>query len=289
MTNRIPTIDRWAAELRAQGYAPHSITSMTSAPRLAAEHNQVEAHELTRDDVLDWIGRTTRATNTRLKYLSWIRAWCRWAGLPDLTEGIRRPAIPEAIPKPVGEGDLQAMLSVAHPGRERAWLVLGAYSGLRAHESAKVELEDLEAVGRGEHNLRVLGKGGQLGVVPAPPIVVEAVLEAAELADVTSGRIWPGASSQAVQHVVRRIGRRVGVDCTSHQLRHRYGTAFYQAERDLLMTAQVMRHKKVTTTQGYAKVAGDRVQAVARSLPGAAGSAAVPGRPTLRVIPGGAS
>jgi integrase len=279
------TVDGWAGELRAQDYSEKSIASMTSAPRLVAEHADVEPDQITRGDVLAYLGRRRYARNTRLKYLSWLALWCRWAGIPDATAGIRRPPVPRGLPKPVGEPGLASMIAACGTDRERCWVYLGAFAGLRAHESAKVEVEDLEVTAGGAWHLRVLGKGRQIAVVPIPDWLAELVLDAADAAGVFSGRIWPTATSNTVQFTVTRVAARAGVACTSHQLRHRYGTDMYERTKDLLMTQKAMRHASPVQTAGYAQVAGDRLADVVAAIP-RPGAAA--GRPGLRVIRGGA-
>lgn len=274
-----PTLAAYEVELTAQGYVPNTVRSRLSAPRLAAEHNDVEPWELTRQDVLDWLGHTRRSANTRVKYLGWLRQYLAWAGLDDVTADIRRPRIPQGVPKPVSEIDLRQLIVAAAPGRQLCWVLLGAYCGLRSHESAKVALEDLEPVDGGDWNLRVLGKGGQWAVLPCPQVVVDALTDTGT----TSGRFWPAATSDTVQGTIRRLGVRAGVDVTSHQLRHRYGTAVYRVATDLLLTQQLMRHASPATTAGYAKVAGDAFRTTVDALPGAV-ETPLPGRPHLRIV-----
>lgn len=273
------TLDAWAREMTAQGYSQATVKAMTSAVRGCATFAGVAPADLTRDDVLTWLGARERARWTRVKYLDWLKAWGAFCGRPDLLDGVRRPRAPIGVPRPVAEGDLSAVLSVCR-GRERAWVLLGAFCGLRAHESAKVAVEDLEQVAGGDWILRVLGKGGQLAVVPCPPVVVRELRAAA--AGARSGRLWPDATTRTVQGAVTRAARRAGVRCTSHQLRHRYGTVMYATSKDLLLTQQVMRHQSPATTAGYALVSADRAQLVAAALPGAGEEPA--GRPRLRLV-----
>lgn len=269
-------LDRYRIELEATGYARRTVQAKVRAVELAAAHAGVEPDELTRDDVLSWMGGRDRADWTRIKYLAHVSAFYRWLGRPDPTAGVRRPRQPQGVPKPVSERDLALMLEVAR-GRERAWILLGAYCGLRSFETAKVSGADLEQAQDGAWLLRVMGKGGQLAVLPCPPVVVD------ELGRYPGrGRLWPAATPAAVQEAVRRVAHRAGVECASHQLRHRYGTAVYTAQRDLLLTQQLMRHRSPATTAGYALVAGDRLGAVVAGLPGA--QCEPKGRARLRVV-----
>ena len=279
------TLTRYQTHLTAQGYSAASVRAMVGAVAGLLAHADVdEALDLDREDLEAWLGAAPRADWTRLKYLSHVKAFCAWAGMPDLTEGMRRPRQPQGVPRPVAEHDLAALLASPLTERTRAWVVLGAYCGLRSFESAKVAAEDLEH-GPGGATLRVLGKGGQWGIIPAPPIVLDALAGAVERRP--RGRLWPAATAGVVQQAIRAAGDRCGVVITSHMLRHRYGTAVHAARGDLLITQRLMRHRSPATTAGYALVASTRAAAVVEDLPGAAGSqgsAAAPGRPALMVV-----
>lgn len=273
------TLAEYRRFLEANGYRAATVRAKVEVVSLAAAYADVAADELTGDDVAAWLGSRPRATWTRLKYLSHLRAWCRWAGIPDATAELRRPPAPAGIPKPVSQSDLEAMRAVAR-GRERAWLLLGAYCGLRAHESAAVAGEHLETMPDGTVLLRVHGKGGQTALVPVPD-AVRVELERWR-ARAGSGRFWPSATGAVVTAAIRRLATRAGVECTSHQLRHRYGSAIYADTRDLLTTQRLMRHATLATTAGYVATVRDHDAAIVARLPGAGADPAPAAR--LRVV-----
>jgi integrase len=278
------TLSRYRTHLLAQGYATDTIAVRVRVVALAAAHADVEPEDLEPDDVEAWITSKPRADWTRIKYLQHLSGFFAWAGLPDATAELRRPRTPIGVPKPVSEVDLDAMLRAA-PARTRAWIVLGAFCGLRSFETAKVAAEDLEQAGDGSWLLRIQGKGGQVAVVPCPDV---ALAELRPWVEAVGGRgeLWPGATRYAVQHAIRRVAERVGARCSSHQLRHRYGTAVHSSSGgDLLTTQRLMRHRSPATTAGYAMVAGDRLSAVVAALPGA--QVLHETRPRLRLVQGG--
>jgi integrase len=280
------TLDGYRVWMTAQGYAADTVRARVRVVELAAEHGGVDPGELDEVGVRAWLGSAPRADWTRLKYLQHVRAWCVWDGIPDATAGVRRPRTPVGVPKPVPELDLNAMLHLATP-RARAWLLLGAFCGLRSFETAKVAAEDLEQAPDGARLLRVRGKGGQVAVVPCPPVVFEELRSWVAAAG-GHGPLWPGTSRYAVQSAIRRCAAKAGTVYSSHQLRHRYGTAVYAASGgDLLATQKMMRHRSPATTAGYALVASDHLSAVAAALPGAAGLSGPGAR--LRLVTGGAS
>lgn len=273
-------LDDYAAALAAQGYRPATIRAKVGAVALAAAHAHVDPHELTAADVLAWLGSCPRAAWTRRKYVTHLRAWCAYVGIPDATAGVRVPRAPAGVPKPVSQVDLDRLLEVA-TGRDRVWVLLGAYCGLRAAESASVAGRDVEPMADGTVLLRVRGKGGTVALVPVPPVVLVELerLRAAHGA----ARFWPRATGATVTAAVARLAARAGVSCTSHQLRHRYGSAVYASTRDLLLTKRLMRHASMATTEGYVATARDHDAAVVSGLPGATGDAA-PARPVLRLV-----
>lgn len=260
-------IEQWRDDMLAQGYSRNTIKVRTSTIRTLARAAGVAPEGLRREHLLAYLAGQDYAPWTRRKYVSHVRAWCAWLGTGDVTAGVRVPPAPRGLPRPISEAQLRRLLLAATPGRERAFIVLGAFCGLRSFETAKVAVEDLEQV-PGGWALRVLGKGGQLALVPAPPVVVDVVQQAAEQVG-GRGRLWPNASACSVQRAVRAVGVRAGVPLTSHQLRHRYGTAVYAQSRDLLLTKRVMRHASTATTEGYALVVADQASDVVNALPGA--------------------
>lgn len=262
------TLTRWAVQLRADAYSPRTVAHRVTVMRCMARAAGIDAGLLTRDHVAAYLAAEDYRPRTRQNYLTTAALFGRWAGLGDLTEGIRQPRIPRSVPRPVSEAGLARMLLAAAPGsREHAWIVLGAYAGCRSAESAAVRAGDLEESGAG-WALRIVGKAGVERLVPVPVVVVE-VLRAAATRVGGRGFLWPSASPRAVQAAVRAVAAAAGVRCSSHQLRHRYGTAVYRASKDLLLTQQLMGHASPATTAGYALVVIDEGAAVVARLPGA--------------------
>lgn len=265
-----PLLARWASEMTADGYSPRTVRARLHAVTCFARAAGVDPADLDREHVLAYLGGRPLAVRTRRSYLSHLQAWGRWSGRPGLVEGIRRPPQPRGVPRPITEAQLSRLMLAARPGhRERAYLVLGAYAGLRAFETAKVRAEDLEQ--HGTWGLRVEGKGGQLALVPVPDVVVEALRPWVDAVD-GRGRLWPQASGDSVRNTLRTLGVRAGVRFTSHQLRHRYGTAYYRQTRDVFATRAVMRHASIATTENYVLIVDDEVAAAVHLLPGATGT-----------------
>jgi integrase len=257
------TLDDFAESQRANGYSINTIGARVRCVTAIARFAGVGADLLRVDHVIAYFAARPLRPWSRRTYLNHLQAFGRWLGV-DLIQGIRKPAAPRSTPHPLPEDEL-ARLTAAAEGPHKAWILLGAFCGLRAHETAKIEREHLSVLGEGEVVLRVTGKGGRTDTIPVPPVVLEAL-------DLSKqGRFWDGMRPESVSRVVASIAARVGIRMRYHQLRHRYGTMVYRSSgRDLLMTQRLMRHASPATTAGYAAVADDRVHLVVHGLPGAA-------------------
>lgn len=246
------TLSRYGRHLRAQGYSPNTIRVKTHTVAAVARAAQVEPEHLTADLVEQYLDRDL-APWSRRKYAEHLKAFAVWAGIPDPTEGMRFPRRPKGLPRPVSEPDL-ALLLAAATKRTRAFVMLGAFAGLRSCETARVRADDLVSPASGPA-LRVLGKGGRLDVVPIPAVLVRELTPWCETAG--GGPLWPGVTATAVQQAVRTAGNQAGLVVTSHQLRHRYGSVLYAATRDILLVQRLMRHESPTTTAVYALLLDD--------------------------------
>lgn len=256
--------------MQADGYAAATRRVRVRDVAAVARWAGVPPERLTVDHVRAYFGTRDLAAWTRRKYLEHLRAFARFAGIADPTEGIRAPRQPRGTPRPVTESDLGRLLATGN-ARLRAWVLLGAFCGLRSAEIAAVTGADF-VDGITGSQLRVRGKGGRRDVLPCPPVVDNAVRPFRRVAG--DGRLWPEATAASVQRAIRRLGERAGVDVTSHQLRHRYGTALYAASGgDVLLVQRLMRHASPVSTAVYVQVADADAHALANALPGASGIA----------------
>lgn len=249
MTETQHSLTAYSRHLRAQGYSPNTVRAKCEVVAAMARFCDVEPDQLQPEHVEQYLARDLAAW-TRRKYLEHLRAYARWSGMADPAQGLRSPRRPRAVPRPVSEQALAELLAAATP-RTRAFVILGAFVGLRAFEIAKVRGADFETTADGPV-LRITGKGGRLDVVPLPHVVVREL--ASWRATAGHGALWPGLTANAVQQRIKALGQTAGVPLTCHQLRHRYGTALYAASRDLLTVQRLMRHSSPTTTAGYALV-----------------------------------
>lgn len=253
------TFDSWATSQLANGYAPATVRVRRAATARAAVHAGVAPENLLPEHMTAWLAEPF-APATRRAYLAHLTAWGEWIGRPDLTTAIRRVALPKRQPDPLPEAELVRLLDqVRQDPRLTCWVLLGAFAGFRASETARIAGEDL----RGD-SVRVLGKGGRIDVLPIPPVLAEALQSFA-----AAGPLWPSMTGRQVSARVAWQARKAGVlQFRYHRLRHRFGTAVYRVDRDLLLTQRLMRHESPETTAGYA-LCDDTERTTVNQLPGA--------------------
>lgn len=223
-------------------------------------------------DIEAWLDGRHLSPKSRYTYISTIASFYDWAVDEELlaqspTRRIRRPRTGRALPRPAGDGDLERALAAATP-RMRAWLMLGAYQGLRCREISLLQVDDLMLTRRPPLLVVSHGKGGRERVLPLNP-QVEAALRTYGLP--RSGYIFTSDGTrplvaESVSNTICRYLRDLGIDATAHQLRHWFGSTVYQRTRDLRMTQELMGHAFPSTTAIYAAWDTEAAGDVVRSL-----------------------
>lgn len=234
-------------------------------------------HDLARisgEEIEDWLDARDLTPSSRASEISHIRGFYRWAVMEDVLDSdptlrVVRPRVPKRLPRPMPEPDLAMAVELA-PQPIRSMLMIAAFAGLRACEISRLE---------GEHVLPADGvllvmedKGGGMSSVPiAPPLraVFAGLPRSGPLFLLTDGRRM---RPHNVSHWCNNYLHSIGIGHTLHTLRHRFGTAVYEASgRDLRATQELLRHKTPVSTAlytwlspGHLADAVNRVPAVSR-------------------------
>ena len=162
--------------------------------------------------------------------------------------------------------------------RDYAVLLLLSRLGLRAHEVAGLNLEDINwAAGE----MRIRGKGGREDRLPLPQDVGRGLTAYLKHGRPTcsSRRVFVRLSAphegfagpSTISWVVRRALARAGITSESkgaHQLRHSLATRMLRGGASLAQIGQVLRHEHVDTTEIYARVDLPALRALAQPWPG---------------------
>lgn len=266
------SIEEWRTQLRTD-YTSGTVHTRVGGVLAVANRLGCQPHEITAELLGEWLAVHPLKTWTRRSYFTSLRQYAAWAGIDDPTATLRIPPPPRSVPNPLPEHELELLLAYC-TDRDRLWVLLGAYCGLRVHEVAQLAWADVIDFGAGRTMLRVHGKGDTVDLVPAPPVVVEALNTYRSDPD-DLGWCFPSRAKaghwqpSSIAARIRRLAARLGIRMRFHMLRHRYGTAVHRLRRDLLLTQTRMRHRNPTSTAGYAQVADDDAHAVVDELPGA--------------------
>jgi len=192
------------------------------------------------------------------------------------------------LPRGLAPAQVTALLGACDRGepagrRDYAVIVLLARLGLRAGEAARLRLDD---IGWRAAEIGIRGKGGQDDRLPLPPDAGAAIAAwlrdgrpAVPFREVFTTLTAPTRplTREAVADLVRRAGARAGLEAFGpHRLRHTAACDMVAAQVPLAGIGQVLRHRSLTVTAGYARVNLDRLRPLARPWPGT--SAAPEGR-----------
>jgi site-specific recombinase XerD len=226
------------------------------------------------EDLEKWLDSCGRggdglAPQTRYVYVAALSAFYGWCCKhryvkKDPTEDLIRPKLPKRQPRPWDEERIAYALTQANP-RMRAFLLLAHLAGARCKEMSELRVEDIH-VKRGV--LMLHGKGEKDRIVPLHPVLYEALVQhglprAGYVFRKRDGKpLLPGTISRYVGNFLHSLDN----PDTAHMGRHAFGTNFYEISGDILMTAGVMGHESVVTTQIYVEWRPERSAQVVAQL-----------------------
>lgn len=217
-----------------------------------------------------------------------LRAFARWGEERkywphDAVRGIAYLGKPDLLPKALPALERDRIMELRLPAEENALRALLYNAGLRNFESTEVRLHDLIApapLPSGEvipGQVRVLGKGGRMRVIPVQHEAWEAIAAHARnrvsegakehdrLFAHPNGRPW---ADSMVQRRVSWWARSASTSHTTpHALRHTMATNLLEAGADIRTVQDMLGHASLQTTQIYTRVTDQRKNAAALSLP----------------------
>jgi integrase/recombinase XerD len=205
----------------------------------------------------------------------------------DPTADVEAVRIPAAIPKALGEQDVNRLLAAVTGDdpvarRDRALLELLYATGARVSEVCDLSMGDIDFDSR---LVRLFGKGAKERIVPFGRAAGDALdrwfapggrLDLAPrqwrrrddanavFLNTRGGRL----TRQAAWAVIKKYGRRAGLDSahglSPHVLRHSCATHLLDHGADLRVVQELLGHASISTTQVYTKVSQERLWQVYR-------------------------
>lgn len=270
-------LDRYARFLLARG---------CDDPRRVDEDTVVAYVEHLRS-ARDGEGRPRYAPSTIARALVAVRSFHRFCvaeghGEVDPTADLGAPRVPRGIPKALSEEEVERLMLAVSGERPRALrdraIVETLYAtGARISELVGLDLDGLDLDGG---FVRVMGKGSRERVVPVggrardalhaylargrPALVAARSARRAQADAVFLNARGGRLTRQGCWMIVRRHAQRVGLGerLTPHVLRHSCATHMLERGADLRVVQELLGHARISTTQVYTKVTGERLRAV---------------------------
>lgn len=208
---------------------------------------------MTTGDLLGWLSDHDWKPETRHAVRSSLRSFYAWAvgeGHAAGDPAARLPAVSRspAHPRPIPDRLLADAMRAA-PERERLMMRLAAEVGLRRGEICQVHTRDLLEDLSG-WSLVVHGKGGRRRTVPLPESL------GLELSAREAGYVFPGQidGHLSAGHVGVLVKDLLPTGWTLHTLRHRFASASYAIDRDVLTVQALLGHSSADTTRRYVRL-----------------------------------
>jgi integrase/recombinase XerD len=218
------------------------------------------------------------AATTQARKLSCLRQFFRFLyreGMraDDPTLALDSPRLPRAVPRPLTEAEMLALIAAAadeaSPLREMllALLEIAYGAGLRVSELVALPRG---ALAGGAAALLLSGKGAKERLVPLTRAAREAATAWIRVAPAGSRFLFPARGGakplprQRVGLLLKRLAARAGIDparVSPHVLRHSFATHMLDGGADLRSLQTMLGHSDVATTQVYTQVALSRAQA----------------------------
>jgi site-specific recombinase XerD len=223
--------------------------------------------DVTATQITNWLGRPNYAQWSRATYFGHLRSYFTFAvdvGFVqvDPMARMRHPKPGKSVPRPLTPAQVAVVLAAATNTNLHAWLILGLYAGLRAHEIAKIRGEDVE-----QDQLYVFGKGGQGKFLPTHPLIWDLAKTMPR-----AGWWFPTCSSTGhvrstgVSTMTSRLFAANGIEGSIHRCRHTYATQLLRAGVNIRVVQTLMRHASLTSTQIYTAVDEDERRAAINRL-----------------------
>ena len=255
--------------------SPHTLNNyrrdLESVVRFCSEQGIARWSELHPQQVRNYVAQLHRrglGGRSIQRKLSALRSFCRYLIKRQLlssnpAQDIRAPKAPRKLPHSLDIDRVQGLLDRTADDwlaqRDLAMMELMYSCGLRLAELVGLDLKDID-LSRAE--LRVLGKGRKVRVVPvgrkAGEVVqawlkVRAVHRAEGESALYINRSGTRLSPRNVQQRFKRWALKQGFDSRlhPHALRHSFATHLLESSGDLRAVQELLGHADLSTTQVY--------------------------------------
>jgi site-specific recombinase XerD len=246
--------------LRASGWSPDTVRLRMNMGMRCWEAFGLDIDRADVETVLSQDTRRGRPPSmwTQATYFSCIKSWCKFlimAGYitEDPTEDMPRPRGSKDLPRPLTDAQVERVKAAAS-GKLLDWILIMLATGMRVHEVAKLRGEDVQP-----DYIHVVGKGRKTASIPTHDVVWSMASRYP-----ATGYWFPGGDDGHVgaQHITTEMTalfKSLGIDGSSHRLRHTFATRMLRDGQNLRVVQRAMRHESLATTQIYTEVVDDEL------------------------------
>lgn len=253
-------LESWTISLEAERKSPKTVEGYTdSVAQLAAWLHDPDVSELTADTVRRWLrhlGATRSESTVRSRYngVRQFLAWCVAESELDTSpaDTIRAPAVHDKVVPMLTTDQLRELLAICSGTgfadlRDTALILLYADTGARLSELCQAREGDVDLRAR---TIAVMGKGSRPRTVPFGARAAKSLdryLRAKRRQPYGEREwLWIGSTGKGrlttngVQQMLRRRGRKLGVHVHPHMFRHVFADRWLKAggsETDLMELA----------------------------------------------------
>ncbi len=169
---------------------------------------------------------------------------------------VERPQAGEPDTEYLNKEDVNSLLQVIDNARDKLLIHMMITSGLRVGAITALDVEDIKNDMIYVHN----DKGKKSHQIPLHPKTKELLKEYLEIRRGKTKALFVNKnygrfSSWGINLVLKKWGKKIGIDIHPHMLRHTFATRAYEKSgHDLLAVQKLLGHSRVETTQRYAHV-----------------------------------
>ena len=242
---------------RARRLSVHTLTDYTRTMKKFQVHvGDTPINSITTTQVSAFLAAQPFSAKTVLNYhigLAALWTWCIREGYTDkhIIRLVEKPRPQRIVVQPFSEAEVRAMMTGVrrNADRDRCVILLLVDTGLRASELCGLERGDIDLVAR---RIKVLGKGNKERMLPFSPRTASAIFK--YLSDVDGGRPFPFTRT-SLAHLIKQIGKRVGVEAHPHRFRHTFAVTYLRSGGDPYTLQEILGHTTMEMVKLYLSLA----------------------------------
>jgi len=156
--------------------------------------------------------------------------------------------------KAVDQETLKKIFDACETVKEKAIVKLLYDLAFRVSELLELSVDDIRENENGRLEVRVsrLKRGTSVGWVELDEDTDAVLRKYLEWSGIKKGKLFP-CTARTIELIVKKVGKRTGVDITPHVLRHSRVTHLIEQGWNLEMVRELVGHRRITTTQEYVR------------------------------------